>query len=274
MRVLLTNDDGARAPGIAALYHAIRDRFDEVLVVAPLYVQSATSHGITYGEPLMTRRIRVEQFGGLYEAVAVEGRPADCTKLALTNIWPERFGEGSRPDLVISGMNMGANVGINIIYSGTVAAAIEAAFLGVPAIGVSNHLGRGTPDFPSAARHARRAIDAILDSLGDAAPTPHEMINVNVPRCEFEDETRDEPVPIVVCPMNIHAVVDRYERRESPTGDAYYWPTGDGMDFRQADRGSDVEQLMLRHTTVTPLKYDLTESTMLTTYRDRLSTQG
>ncbi|MBZ0171614.1 MAG: 5'/3'-nucleotidase SurE, partial [Phycisphaerales bacterium] len=138
MRILLTNDDGIRAPGLIALHDALRetltDTITDLVVVAPLTVQSATSHGVTFHEPLMTRTVRAS---ATVTGTAVDGRPADCTKLALTNLWPERFGEGSRPDLVVSGMNMGSNAGINVIYSGTVAAAIEAAFMGVPSIAVS-----------------------------------------------------------------------------------------------------------------------------------------
>ena len=115
MRILLTNDDGISAPGIVALHDAISD-LGEVVVVAPKTVQSATSHGITYHQPLMVSDVRVTR---TMRGSAVDGRPADCVKLALTNLWPERFGEGQRPDLVISGMNAGANCGINVIYSGT-----------------------------------------------------------------------------------------------------------------------------------------------------------
>ena len=206
----------------------------------------------------MTTEVRIEQFGHAFDAIAVDGRPADCTKLALSTLWPARFGRNTRPDLVISGMNMGANVGINVIYSGTVAAAIEAAFLGVPAIAVSQHLGKGVADYPAAATHARRAIEKLLDGLGRERLEAHEMININIPRCEFDDDDRHEPTPITVCPMNTHAVNDRYERRESPAGDAYYWSTSDGMDFAHADEGTDVELLLRRHITVTPLTYDLT----------------
>ena len=92
------------------------------------------------------------------EGVAVDGRPADCVKLALASLWQEHHDDDSLPDLVVSGMNAGANCGINVIYSGTVAAAIEAAFLGIPSIAVSLHLGRGKPRFDIAAMHARRAI--------------------------------------------------------------------------------------------------------------------
>jgi len=268
MRILLTNDDGIRAPGICRLHDALRERLgeriEEILVVAPLTVQSATSHGATFSDPLMTSTVRASE---TVTGIAVAGRPADCTKLALTKLWPERFGEGTRPDLVISGMNMGANAGINVIYSGTVAAAIEAAFLGVPSIAASMHLHRGTPDYGLGARHAAGAIGKILDAGRLRA---HECLNLNVPRCEVGEAAHAEPLELVVCPMNIHGHEDSYERRESPRGEVYYWPDGDGMVFREADPGTDVEQLFERRMTLTPLQYDLTDRTGVEAWRERI----
>src|SRR5260221_7691815 len=122
MPILLTNDDGIRAPGLVAIYRELTS-LGEVHVVAPETVQSATGHGITLATPLLTNRVTVED---AFTGTSVDGRPADCVKLAVAHILPRK------PDLVVSGINSGANVGINVIYSGTVAAAIEAAFLGLP----------------------------------------------------------------------------------------------------------------------------------------------
>jgi len=213
MQILLTNDDGIHAPGIEALHAQLvgsvdhHDPLGEVFTVAPLTVQSATSHGITFHSPLMTKETTINTHPG----VAVDGRPADCTKLALTNLWAEKYGQGSRPDLVISGMNAGANCGINVIYSGTVAAAIEAAFLGVPAIAVSLHIDQANPDFELGAIHARRAIDTLI---AGGLPDRHEIISINIPATEhLRDDTE-----IIVCAMNTHALVDQYEKRTSPGG--------------------------------------------------------
>ncbi|MEQ8843606.1 MAG: 5'/3'-nucleotidase SurE [Phycisphaerales bacterium] len=318
MRILLTNDDGIRAPGIVSLYDALMDTIpgregtlggpitiagtpvETIYTVAPATVQSATSHGVTFHEPLMVEPARIR---GRMNGAAVDGRPADCVKLALSEIWPGQFGKGtdgkpSRPDLVISGMNAGANCGINVIYSGTVAAAIEAAFLGIPSIAVSLHLGRASTRFDIGAIHARRAIETLL---AKGLPRPHEVLNVNVPRCEdpIEDtpearekadrqrtsaglptnfdqsDTRvtnqgqdtvvhpadpDEKLPIVVCPMNTHGHVDRFEGRVSPGGRAYFWAAAGGMDFQDTEPGSDVDWLFRRAVTVTPLRYDLTDT--------------
>src|SRR3954466_6475576 len=127
MLILLTNDDGIRAPGLVAMYRELVG-LGEVEVVAPETVQSATGHGITITTPLLTNRVKVEE---AFTGTAVDGRPADCVKLAIDQLLPKR------PDLVVSGMNRGANRGINVVYSGTAPAAIEAALLGLPSIAVS-----------------------------------------------------------------------------------------------------------------------------------------
>ena len=260
MRILLTNDDGIDAPGIAALFEAIKG-IGEVRVVAPADHQSATSHGITFHHPLMVRE--VEPRPGM-RGTAVEGRPADCVKLGARALWQEWYGKGARPDLVISGMNAGANVGINVIYSGTVGAAVEAAFLGVPSIAVSLHLGTpGKAHFARAAQIARVAIDRILEHPLDA----HRVMNVNVPRTE----SADAPMPpIRVVSMNTAAGIDGYERRVAPDGRTYYWPNGNGMEFFHTAEATDVEALSQRAVTVTPLWYDLTEHATLAAWRGRL----
>lgn len=299
MRVLLTNDDGIRAPGIVALHGALTDPerpiADTVWPVAPLTVQSATGHGVTFSEPLMTTETRVH--AGM-KGVAVDGRPADCVKLALSTLWPKKYSADSLPDLLVSGMNAGANCGVNVIYSGTVAAAIEGAFLGVPSIAVSLHLGRGKVVWERAALHARRAIDAVV-ATGMLAK--HSCLNINIPRCEQpigdDEQARltmlkerreaglptldsagmpseggdvDEP-PIVVCRMNTHGIVDRFERRDSPMGQPYYWSASSGLDFHATDEGTDVERLFARCITVTPLTYDLTDRAMLESWGAALS---
>lgn len=284
MRILLTNDDGLHAPGIEALYDALIDHpvagakpgaaartrhggplLDHtaaavtraprslVSVVAPADVQSATSHGVTFHKPIMVTHERVNDH---MTGHAVEGRPADCVKLAIANLWPDQFGEGSRPDLLISGMNAGANCGINVIYSGTVAAALEGAFLGIPAIAVSMLLGAGTADFQLGAFWARKAIEKVI---AGGLPARHACISINVPRTD-QGQTMDDPVPpIRVCPMNCHGLMDRYEKRLSPSKHPYYWAAGYGLDFRATDPGSDVELLLQGCITVTPLRFDMTQ---------------
>ena len=166
MRILLTNDDGIDAPGLAALHRAVAD-LGEVHVVAPARVQSATSHAVTFHRPIAVRN-------GASAWRSMAGR-RDCVKLGL-HAMQDRW---SGPiDLVISGMNAGANVGINVLYSGTVGAAREASFAGVPAIAVSLHVGDWDHDhWDRAAAHARTAIDALLEAGFDGGT----VMNVNVP---------------------------------------------------------------------------------------------
>ncbi len=282
MRILLTNDDGIRASGLAAMYEALaglrgggplldvspgavhRSPRSVVVPIAPQTVQSATSHGITFHEPLMVQEETVRLFDGTQVAgIAVDGRPADCVKLALSQLWPERFGVGSSPDLLVSGMNQGANCGINVIYSGTVAAALEGAFLGVPSIAVSLQLAKGKPRFDVAAAWARRTMEMLISR---GLPQPHECLNINIPVTESEG-----PMPeVVVCPMNTHGLVDKYEKRVSPQRDVYYWAAGHGLDFHGTNEGSDVQALLRRCITVTPLSYDLTNQGALEKWKQRL----
>ena len=260
VKILLTNDDGIEAPGIRALHKAL-EGLGDITTIAPYTVQSATSHGVTFYEPLM---VHTTTMGDGSIGHAIDGRPADCVKVALRSLWAELHGEGTRPDITISGMNSGANVGINVIYSGTVAAAVESAFLGVPSIAVSLHLGdRNRIFYDRAAEIAREAIDLILAHPLD----PHAVINVNVPRTE----TADAPMPpIKVCAMNTAAAADDYEKRTSPGGQSYYWPAGSGMAFMHTHPETDVEFLMDRCVTVTPIEFDLTDHPRLQTWRERL----
>lgn len=260
MRILLTNDDGIHAPGFAAL-HAALDGLGELVPIAPLTVQSATSHGITYHDPLFVDDVSV---AAGFTGTAVDGRPADCVKLAITTLWEERFGAGTKPDLTISGMNSGANIGINVLYSGTVAAAMESAFLGVPSIAVSLLIrDRSAIQWQRAAQHARSFIDRVLEHPME----PHDVINLNLPKTEDPDA----PLPALrVVPMNVAPLAEHYERRDSPAGQRYYWAAGSGLNFAHTAEGSDVETIFDGAATITPLSYDMTDPDRLPVWRDRL----
>ncbi|MCA9322685.1 MAG: 5'/3'-nucleotidase SurE [Planctomycetes bacterium] len=272
MRILLTNDDGIRADGLEALCEVLTGSdpeypspfASEMLVVAPETVQSATSHGITFSTPIMAQELPPTSGP---RRVAVDGRPADCVKIALSAIWRDHFGADSRPDLVLSGINSGANAGINVLYSGTVAAAIEAAFLGVPSIALSLHVGGQSPDWVGAARRTRRVLELLL---APGLPRPHECLSVNFPKQPFSnaEDDRSKFPEVVVCPMNVHGMNDRYERRVSPKGQTYYWLSGAGLDFTQTDPNSDVAHLLAGRITVTPLHYDLSRDSSMEWWRD------
>jgi 5'-nucleotidase len=271
MNILLCNDDGINAPGIVALHDALIDRHGDlggpicgvdgqvgtVTVVAPLTVQSATGHGITFRQPLMIRQVDVHE---KMVGVAVDGRPADCVKVACSEIWRSKFGPGSKPDLVVSGMNMGANVGINVLYSGTCAAAIEGAFLGIPSVAVSLHLGRGRTLWRLAAARARRVIERLIASNELTMRTQRgSCVNVNIP---ITESAVPEPTVAVGC-MNTHGMIDAYQRNVNPAGETYFWSSGQPMDFHGTEAGSDVQLLFEGKIVVTPLIFDLTDHSRL-----------
>lgn len=243
MKILLTNDDGIEAPLLHAVYDVIKD-LGEVHVVAPARVQSATSHAITLHRPMAVTPYTCDRF----EGHAVDGRPADCVKLALAQIV-------GPVDLVISGMNHGANVGINVHYSGTVGAAREAAFQGVPAIALSLHLGDRTQEhWARAAAHARGAIDAAL-KVGVPAGV---LVNINVPI--LDDGA--EPVGMKAVPLNVSPMNDRFDLVTDPDGSVHY-QAKDSMAFSDRGRGTDVDALFDKHITITPLHFEQTDEAAL-----------
>lgn len=251
MLILLTNDDGIQAPGIVAMYRALV-RLGEVMVVAPESGQSATGHGITLSAPLLTSRVTVENG---FTGTAVDGRPADCVKLAVSALLPRR------PDLVVSGINAGANVGIQVMYSGTVAAAVEGAFLGIPAVATSLYLRRAVPtDFARAAQVAVRTIEQIL-AHGLAAG---QVASVNVPAL-MPDE---QPAGVRVVKQSVHAGDDTYDRRQDPRGRDYFWNSG-VFTLADTEPGTDVAALRDRFVTVTPLQFDLTDHRQLRAWSGR-----
>jgi 5'-nucleotidase len=238
MRILVTNDDGIMAPGLLALRRALMELGD-VTVVAPTTPQSAVGHAITLTDPVRVHRVSL---GDGAVGWAVEGSPADCVKMALYELMPER------PDLVASGINLGANVGINVLYSGTVAAAIEAAFIGLPAMSVSIEPAE-TVDFDGAARIARRLIDQTIAR----DPSRPALLNVNVP-----DLSKGPPKGVKVVPQSLKGWRESWERRTHPRGGTYYWMVGE-MRTEEEGAETDVAALADRYVTVTPLRFDLTD---------------
>ncbi|HSU69419.1 MAG TPA: 5'/3'-nucleotidase SurE [Tepidisphaeraceae bacterium] len=251
MLILLTNDDGIRAPGLVAMYRELV-RMGEVHVVAPETVQSATGHGITLSAPLLTNQVTVED---TFTGTSVDGRPADCVKLAVAKILPRQ------PDLVISGINSGANVGINVIYSGTVAAAIEAAFLGLPSIAVSLYLRNEIPiDYARTAGLAMKVIRQILEGGLKGG----QVVSVNIPPLR----AGEPPTGVKVVRQCTAAWNDTYDERIDPRGRPYYW---NNTIFRlgATEEDTDVAALREGYITVTPLQFDLTHYPMLREWSDR-----
>ncbi|MFQ5429552.1 MAG: 5'/3'-nucleotidase SurE [Phycisphaerae bacterium] len=247
MRILLSNDDGIFAPGLMSLY-AVLPETAEVEVVAPESVQSGGSHAITIRHPVLWRTVSVAD---VFQGTSVEGTPADCVKLALNALLPER------PDLVVSGINAGLNTGIHVLYSGTVAAAIEAAIQGCPAVAVSLELHRDM-DFDAAARIAGRLIDRILES----GLQPGQVFNINIPELK-----PGWPKGVRIEPQSIQSMAERIERRADPNGREYYWLDGDFKDIG-GESQTDRHALSAGYVCVTPLQFDLTDTARLDRLRE------
>jgi 5'-nucleotidase len=244
MRILLTNDDGIYAPGLRALRKELQS-LGEVIVVAPATEQSAAGHSVTLLTPLLINEVFED---GAFLGWAVEGRPADCVKLALLELLPDP------PDLIVSGLNAGSNAGINVLYSGTVAAAIEGAFYRQTAIACSLEYDKKIYDFPTAARHARQVIEQILANK----PSAGSLFNVNIPVLE------NGPIKgVKVMPQNVSPYTEKYDRRVNPRGRTYFW-TGPDFNCPEPHPDTDVTALDDQYITVTPLQFDLTDHARLT----------
>jgi 5'-nucleotidase len=241
MQILLTNDDGIFAPGLAAMERAL-SRIGDVTVVAPATEQSGVGHSITFLTPLVVKEI-VE---GSRRRYAVEGSPADSVKIGIAEYCPKR------PDLVVSGINGGQNSGINVLYSGTVAAAIEGAFFGITSIAVSLEWNEKF-QFDKAADLALRVIEKILANQGDR-PT---LYNLNIPTAAL-----DKPPHVKIVPMGVQQYGEKYEKRTDPRGRNYYWAMG-GPPDPTGEEHTDLSELDKGFITLTPLHYDLTRHNLL-----------
>jgi 5'-nucleotidase len=243
MQILLTNDDGVHAPGIQALRKELL-RLGKVTVVAPAIEQSGVGHSITLLSPLVVKQ--VEDVDGAILGWKVEGSPADSVKLGICELMPQP------PDLIISGINIGSNAGINVLYSGTVAAAIEGAFFKITSIAVSLELSAHF-DFLHAAKSALRVIEKIISN----GPPDGSLFNVNIPA-----SSRGEPRGIRVVPMGLSRFGEGFERRRDPRGRTYYWMTYDPP-YHVEGLETDVTSLCEGYITVTPLHFDLTRYDVL-----------
>lgn len=238
MQILLTNDDGIYAPGLAALEQQLR-KMGDVTVAAPLTEQSGVGHSITYLKPLMARKV-FDDAGG-QRGWAVEGSPADCVKLAISELCPQR------PELVVSGINSGLNAGINVLYSGTVAAAIEGAFFGITSIAVSLEYDEHAR-YDQAAQHAATIIQQILAQQ----ETKSQLYNLNIPSAALDNSTEVHVVPVATAPWG-----EDFEKRRDPRGRTYYWATGMQPD-PPSDTETDLSAIRAGNITLTPLQFDMT----------------
>jgi 5'-nucleotidase len=243
MKILISNDDGYQAPGIEALYNALKDVAD-VEVVAPEHNNSAKSNALTLNAPLYVHRA---SNGFRY----VNGTPADCVHIALTGLLTER------PDLVVSGINNGANMGDDTIYSGTVGAAMEGHLFGIPAIAFSQ-VDKGWQHLDTAARAARHLVQQLMPTLqARPASTPPWLLNVNIPNVPA-----DQLKGFKVVRLGRRHAAEAVIQQVNPRGETMYW-IGAAGPASDAGEGTDFHASAQHHATITPLQVDLTHHSAL-----------
>ena len=240
MKILISNDDGYQAPGIVALYEALKTVAD-VEVVAPEQNNSAKSNALTLHAPLY-----VHQTANGFRYV--NGTPADCVHIALTGLL------GYRPDLVVSGINNGANMGDDTIYSGTVGAAMEGYLFGIPAIAFSQ-VEKGWGQIEAAAQKAREMVLQMTrhNLLGPASGAGPWLLNINIPNLPF-----DRLKSLKICRLGRRHAAEKVITQASPRGETMYWIGGAGPAKDDAE-GTDFHAAVQGHVSVTPLKVDLTD---------------
>ncbi len=241
MQILLTNDDGIYAPGLEALEIELK-KIADVCVVAPATEQSGVGHSVTFLRPLISKEVYE---GDRKRGWAVEGSPADCVKLGIFELCP-------KPDLIVSGLNGGLNAGINVLYSGTVAAAIEGAFFGITSIACSLEWNDHA-NFAKAAEMARMVIEQIL-AKKDTRP---QLYNLNIPTVAIE-----RPKGVRIVPMGVARYGEHFIKRVDPRGRTYYWSTTDPPP-RPEGHETDLTALEQGFVTLTPLQYDMTKKAVL-----------
>ncbi|AQS59128.1 5'/3'-nucleotidase SurE [Desulforamulus ferrireducens] len=238
MRILISNDDGIYAEGIGELRKAMEEIADEVYVVAPDRERSACGHGITVTRPL---RAKVHQFkSGHAKGWVVDGTPADCVKLGLEAILE------NPPDLVVSGINLGPNLGSDVLYSGTVSAAVEAVINHVPAIAVSLADWQNL-DYRAAAKFMQELVPLVMANPLEQGV----LLNVNVPN-HYDGRG------VKVTRLARRRYVECFDKRVDPRGNIYFWMVGKPHNIDEDDPQTDVAAVKAGYISVTPMHLDLT----------------
>lgn len=237
--ILITNDDGVYAPGIKALYESVKD-LGKVVIVAPDKPQSGMGHAITIGHPI--RLQKVDAFPGV-DAYACSGTPVDCVKIAVDKILHRK------PDICLSGINHGPNHSINVIYSGTMSAAMEAAIESIPAVGFSLMSYSMNADFSAAQHYARIVTEKMLGGK----MSKHMLLNINIPEAPLS-----EIKGYKICKQAYAKYQEKFIERKDPSGKKYYWLTGEFLNFDNA-KDSDVWALANHYVSIVPVEFDLTD---------------
>src|SRR6056297_2937932 len=239
--ILVTNDDGITAPGLRALIRTMKELGD-VVVVAPDSPQSGMGHAITVDSTLFSKKVVVDHKEGAPSEYSCSGTPADCVKLALRVILDRK------PDICVSGINHGSNSSINVIYSGTMSAAIEAGIEGIPAIGFSLCDYNWDAEFSHSGTYI---TEIVTQALTNGIPKGV-VLNVNIPRLK-----KEELKGVKICRQAKANWKEKFDKRTSPSGKDYYWLTGK---FELLDKGEDTDEWALEHgyISVVPTQFDLT----------------
>ncbi len=254
MRILIANDDGYLAPGLAALVQACQG-LGQIDVIAPEQNASGTSNALTLTRPLSVFEARGEHVQGFR---VVNGTPSDCVHVALTGLL------GYKPDLVLSGINNGANMGDDTLYSGTVAAAMEGFLFGVPAIAFSQEQ-KGWGELDAAAAAARSVIEQVLAQAPLAPGQAPWLLNVNIP-----NRADAASLPRVVTRLGRRHASEPVIRQTSPRGETIYW-IGPAGDARECGEGTDFHALASGCISITPLQVDLTDHARSASWADRFA---
>jgi 5'-nucleotidase len=237
--ILVCNDDGITAPGIAATVE-VMSTFGKVVVIAPDSPQSGMGHAITINMPL--RMIKNNQFGNEIESYQCSGTPADCVKLAVDKILHRK------PDLLVSGINHGSNSSINVIYSGTMSAAMEGAIEGIPSLGFSLLDFSWDADFGA----SKFYMEMIIRNVFHHGMPKNTLLSVNIPNVP-----KDQIKGVKVCRQARAKWVEEFDHRQDPHGRDYYWLTGK---FTNMDKGEDTDEWALENNfvSIVPVQFDLT----------------
>ena len=255
MRILIANDDGYLAPGLAALVRAC-EGLGHIDVIAPEQNASGTSNALTLNRPLSIFEARGEHVRGFR---VVNGTPSDCVHVALTGVLEQR------PDLVLSGINNGANMGDDTLYSGTVAAAMEGFLFGIPAIAFSQAV-KGWGEIDAAAAAARSVIDQVL-ATGALASAPW-LLNVNIP-----NRPDAAALPRRITRLGRRHASEPVIKQTNPRGEAIYW-IGPAGDARECGEGTDFHAVAQGFVSITPLQVDLTDHAASAGWDTRLAPLG
>lgn len=247
MKILLANDDGINAEGLYALAEELQKEH-EIIISAPDSQRSASSHSITINRPLTVKEVTLPRID--CKAYSVDGTPADCVRIALDKL------VGGKVDMVISGINRGLNIGTDVLYSGTVSAAIEAAIYKVPSMAVSLEIGRGNEDYKIAAKYAAKVLGKVKkNGIGE-----NTVLNINVPGV-FEEDIKG----IKVCKIGSRTYANNFVPT-SVDGNVVTYSVNDSV-MEASQENTDTQYIEENYVTLTPLHYDFTNFSILNDIR-------